>query len=162
MEKSNYNIKHIHALKVNGKRILGSVDIVKAQKDYFSKIYSQNKDVKLLTDNYEEFRMKQNLLHISEDTNNLCESKNSLDELHKAVKDLASNKTPGSDGLPGEFYKFFWNDISDHACQSFENAFSTGQLLPSQGQRIINLIPQKEKKHLDRINFLTPFVYFKY
>ena len=69
----------------------------------------------------------------------------SLDELHKAVKDLASNKTPGLDGLPGEFYKFFWNDISYLVLQSFEDAFNTGQLSPSQRQGIINLIPKNEK-----------------
>ena len=72
MEKSNYNIKHICVVKVNGKQILGSANILKAQKDYFSKIYSQNKDVRLLTDSYEQFLLKQKLLHISEDTNNLC------------------------------------------------------------------------------------------
>ena len=87
--KSNYNIKHIRVLKVNRKQILGSADILKAQKQYLSEIHSQNKDVMLLTDNYEEFLLKQNLLHISEDANNLCESKDSPEELHKAVKDLA-------------------------------------------------------------------------
>ena len=146
MEKSNYNIKHIRALKVNGKQILGSADILKAQKDYFSKIYSQKKEVRLLTDSYEQFLLKQNLLQISEYTNNLCESKISLDELHKAVKDLASNKTPGSDGLPGEFYKFSWNDISYLVLQSFEDAFSTGQLSPSQRQGK-NPYSQKRKKN---------------
>ena len=29
-------------------------------------------------------------------------------------KDMSLNKMPGSDGLPVEFYKVFWNDVADH------------------------------------------------
>ena len=28
------------------------------------------------------------------------------------LKNMKNNKTPGTDGFPVEFYKFFWNDIS--------------------------------------------------
>ena len=34
-----------------------------------------------------------------------CDSDLSFDEITKAVKSLANNKTPGPDGLPIEFYK---------------------------------------------------------
>ena len=36
------------------------------------------------------------------------------------------NKTPGSDGLPVEFYKVFWNDISDLFLNSINYAYRSG------------------------------------
>ena len=34
-------------------------------------------------------------------------------EILNIVKSLPNNKTPGEDGLPSEFYKFFWIDIKN-------------------------------------------------
>ena len=33
-------------------------------------------------------------------------------ECLEALKTMESEKTPGTDGFPAEFYKVFWNDIS--------------------------------------------------
>ena len=43
-----------------------------------------------------------------------CEGLLTKEECLQALKDMSLNKTPGSDGLPVEFYKVFWGDISDH------------------------------------------------
>ena len=32
-------------------------------------------------------------------------------ECLESLKSMESNKSPGSDGLPAEFYKVFWNDV---------------------------------------------------
>ena len=56
---------------------------------------------------------------------------------------MDSNKTPGSDGLPAEFYKMFWNDIADFLLGSINYAYETGQLSVSQKRGIIKLIPKK-------------------
>ena len=32
----------------------------------------------------------------------------------ESLKSMESNKSPGSDGLPAEFYKVFWNEINQH------------------------------------------------
>lgn len=42
-----------------------------------------------------------------------CEDLLNKAECLKALKDMECNKIPGSDSLPAEFYKVFWNDISD-------------------------------------------------
>ncbi len=34
-------------------------------------------------------------------------------DILESIKDLASGKTPGSDGLPADFHKFFYSDIKD-------------------------------------------------
>ena len=57
---------------------------------------------------------------------------------------MDSNKTPGSDGLPTEFYKIFWNDIADFLLGSINYAYKTGQLSVSQKRGIVKLIPKKD------------------
>ena len=57
---------------------------------------------------------------------------------------MDSNKTPGSDGLPAEFYKIFWNDIADLLLDSINYAYQTGQLSVSQKHGIVKLIPKKD------------------
>ena len=57
---------------------------------------------------------------------------------------MDSNKTPGSDGLPAEFCKIFWNDIADFLLGSINYAYKTGQLSVSQKRGIVKLIPKKD------------------
>ena len=57
---------------------------------------------------------------------------------------MECNKTPGSDGLPAEFYKVFWNDIADLLLKSLNYAHQTGELSVTQRRGIIKLIPKKD------------------
>ena len=60
------------------------------------------------------------------------------------MKNLEADKTPGTDGLPADFYKVFWNDISDYLVNSINYAFGKGQLSVTQRQGIIKLIPKQD------------------
>ena len=89
---------------------------------------------------------------ISQETKSTCDAKITLDEIKEAINDLPNNKTPGTDGLPIEFYKFFGNDILDILSKSFENSFELGHLSNSQRRGVLCLIPQKRKRfNKDRI-----------
>lgn len=57
---------------------------------------------------------------------------------------MEPDKTPGSDGLPADFYKVFWNNISDFLVHAINYAFERGQLLVTQRRGIIKLIPKKD------------------
>jgi len=57
---------------------------------------------------------------------------------------MDSDKTPVTDGLPAEFYKVFWKDISALLISSFNYAFETGYLSVTQRRAIIKLIPKKD------------------
>ena len=42
-----------------------------------------------------------------------CEGQLSATEcLQKSLKPMESGKSPGMDGIPAEFYKVFWDDVS--------------------------------------------------
>jgi len=57
---------------------------------------------------------------------------------------MDSDKTPGTDGLPAEFYKVFWKDISALLISSFNCAFESGYLSVTQRRGFIKLIPEKD------------------
>ena len=54
-------------------------------------------------------------------------------------------KTPGTDGLPAEFYRFFWPDICHDMVASYNFASQYGMLSISQRRRMISLIPKQSK-----------------
>ena len=73
-----------------------------------------------------------------------CEGLLTKEECLQALKDMSLNKTPGSDGLPVEFYKVFWSDISDHLLNALNYAYHKGQLSVSQKTRSNKVNPKKK------------------
>ncbi len=69
-------------------------------------------------------------------------------EILTSIKKLHSSKTPGSDGLPADFYKFFWCDIKNLWAQSIIYAMVKGELSVKQKHGIITLLPKKGKNRL--------------
>ena len=50
---------------------------------------------------------------LNENEKEICEADLTVKELGIKLKNLPNNKTPGSDGLCAEFYKFFWKDSKE-------------------------------------------------
>ena len=73
-----------------------------------------------------------------------CEGALTEKECLEALKDMESDKTPGTDGLPAEFYKVFWKDISTILIKSLNYACEKDQLSITQRRGIIKLIPKKD------------------
>ena len=64
-----------------------------------------------------------------------------------SIKDTSLDKTPGSDGLPVEFYKVL-EGISDHLLNALNYAYHKGQVSVSQKPEIIKLIPPEKCRAL--------------
>ena len=73
-----------------------------------------------------------------------CEGMLTKAECLQALKSMKPRKTPGSDGLPIEFYKVFWNKISHCLLNTFNYAYIEGKFSISQRCWIIKLIPKKD------------------
>ena len=58
---------------------------------------------------------------------------------------MESGKSPGTDGLPAEFYKIFWNDVSTFLIDALNMSFSKGYLSISQRRGLITLLTKFEK-----------------
>lgn len=85
---------------------------------------------------------------ISQKNIDLCESPLSINELDDVIKKAPSNKSPGPDGLPFEFYRTFWEDIKEMILDVFKECMENGEMTDSMKQGLIVLIP-KPNKDLD-------------
>ena len=56
----------------------------------------------------EEFLTNASLPKLNENQKSQCEGLMTESELLKSIKTFKNGKTPGTDGLTAEFYKFFW------------------------------------------------------
>ena len=73
----------------------------------------------------------------------MCDAILTEAECAEALKSMDSDKTPGTDGLPAEFYKLFWNDISTFLLSALNFGYESGCLSITQRRGIIKLIPKK-------------------
>ena len=73
-----------------------------------------------------------------------CEGMLTKAECLQALKSMKPEKTPGSDGLPIEFYKAFWNEISDCLLNAINYPDTEGKFSISQRRGIIKLIPKSK------------------
>ena len=67
-------------------------------------------------------------------------------ECFNALKDMEPDKSPGTDGLPPEFYQMFWSEVSKPLIKALNYGFEIGQLSISQKRGIIKLIPKKSEE----------------
>ena len=68
-----------------------------------------------------------------------CEGIISKDECVSAIRTFKNDKSPGTDGLPAEFYKIFWNDVIDLVIESYQYTYDLNEMSISQRQSIITL-----------------------
>ena len=73
-----------------------------------------------------------------------CEGALTEKECLEVLKDMGTEKIPGTYGLTAEFYKVFWNDISAILIRAPNYAYETGQLSVTQRRGNIKLIPKKD------------------
>ena len=65
-----------------------------------------------------------------------------------ALKGLQTGKSPGSDGLPIEFYSAFWELLCDPLLSVLNDCFRVGSLCTSQREALLRLIYKKDDKRL--------------
>ena len=61
-------------------------------------------------------------VHLSKAQETSCEGPITETECLSSLKPMADRKTPGTNGLPAEFYKMFWSNISDALIAAFNFA----------------------------------------
>ena len=63
-------------------------------------------------------------------------------EIYNAIKNLNTNKAPGLDGIPVEFYQKFWKIIKTEMVQIIKNIINGTLLINNQRKAIITLLPK--------------------
>jgi len=146
LEKRNQENKNIKLLyDEKGCAITGTKNIMDMEVKYYKELYksSTNKH------NKHNCKDSHNLFFNNDDMEfkNIDDISDLLDEqkLWETINSFACNKSPGSDGLPIEFYKAFWPYIKDLLMANYNDIWNTGELKITQKQGVITLIPKKDK-----------------
>ena len=110
-EKRHHDIKTVSKLKVGlNCYIEGQFEILKEGKKIYESLYRSTKINPKIFKKL-PFLNPENVTALSEEENKSCEGLLNEEECINALKDFDNNKTLGTDGLPAEFYRFFWPDI---------------------------------------------------
>ena len=78
-----------------------------------------------------------NDLKLSDNQKLSCEGPLSPAECFESLKTTETGKSPGTDGLPAEFYKVIWNDVSPFLLASLNLSISKGYLSTSQRRGLL-------------------------
>ena len=74
------------------------------------------------------------------------------EEARKALEDAATGKSPGSDGLPAEFFSTFWHVLGEDLVEVLNASLMTGHFPPSQRRALITVLFKKGAR-LDQKNW---------
>ena len=141
LEKRNYKTKHITRLKTSQTEHTDDPqEIIQLQKNFYETLYGNCKRSECFDSIFLD-----NLPKISPENIQITEKELSLEELNNAIILMKCGKTPGTDGLSVDFYKFFWNDIKDVVLESLDVAMTNNIMSQEQRRAVLRLIPKKDK-----------------
>ena len=120
-EKSRAIKSVIGPLNVNGSLIVESEDVIKCCKDYYQSLYSREQVDAAMIDYFVA-----DIPHLTSNQAACCNGPITYDECWKAIKEMKPNRSPGSDGLPKEFYELYFPLFGNDYINVINNAFSDG------------------------------------
>ena len=113
LEKRHFNCKTIRNLKTeNNIRISKDAEILQEAKTFYESLYSSKIDLSTSNEKEDSFFPENHKIKLNYNHKMSCEGLLSAAECLQSLKTMESGKSPGTDGLPAEFYKMFWNDVS--------------------------------------------------
>ena len=143
LENRNFVSKMMpNLVKEDGSKTFDQADIIAETKHFYEKLYTYKEVDDVDLDDILNF---DDIPKLSENQKNKLEGKITLDEALQALKSMANNKSPGSDGFTVEFFKFFWKDIGELLIRSINYGYEKGELSIAQKEGIITCIPKGEK-----------------
>ena len=143
-------------LNLDGKIITDPSEILTEQKRFYNNIYSSKVSGNPCL--RAKFFANKNIKKLDPEDKILCDGEITESEPKIVLKNMKNNKTPGTDGFPVEFYKIF--GISSFLINSFNEAFTKGELSLTQKQGITICLPKGNKpreflKHRRPISLLN-------
>ena len=145
LEKRNYTNKCITRLKVEreSKEVTEQKEILKHIQLFYQDLYSSREHELKCFD--AGFIMNHTPPQIPEEMKAELNQSLEMGEIHRSLKNMKNNKSPGADGFTAEFFKFFWPDLKHYLHKSYLCSIEKGILSPTQRQGVITLLPKGNK-----------------
>ena len=141
LENRNFKSKCIkEIIKDDGSIVTGLNDILTEQVNFYQKLYDCDDEYS----NVDIFNYvnPSKITKLGENEKQSIEGDISYDELLSCVKKTKNNKSPGVDGFPVEFIKFFWIDIGKFLLRAINDSYRKNNLSISQTLGVITCIPK--------------------
>ena len=143
LENRSWQKKTISTIKDGEGKLSSDPDkILKEIHDFYENLYSNSQNQNSSDDNFQDLFNKINIPKLTDSEKELLEKPLSKQEIVDVIKSMKTNKAPGFDGLPIEFYVVFWPDICDMLLDSFNFSLRSGMMSLSQRNGIITLLPK--------------------
>ena len=140
LEKKHGADQWIAAMRGADGEIVSDIDgICQSWVTFFSSLFSAE-EVDLKT--------QENLLanlsaRLPSSASSSCEGPITSEEARKALEGAATGKSPGSDGLPAEFFSVFWHVLGEDLVEVLNASLAAGRLPSSQRRALITLLFKK-------------------
>ena len=119
-------------------------EIQESFETYYNNLYSQCNLAGAST--VKQFLETLDLPSIGEEQNKFITQEITRAEIDRAISRLKTNKVPGGDGLPAEWYKIFRNSLTPILLKCFNHVLKGGETPASWKQAIISVIPKAGKE----------------
>ena len=145
LEKRNFINKTITKLNLGNNIFTEEPSkILDAQKIFYKDLYtSRLSDIN--RENGQEYIRENKSYQLTTNQRETLDQEFTEEEVATSIKSMRNNKTPGTDGFPIEFYKFFWVDIKKYLIKCFKQSFVDGKLSINQKRGIISCLPKGNK-----------------
>ena len=147
LEKQNKAKSVIRKLLINNKEVTNPKEILHRLETFYMNKYTKCPGI--TGQGCKDYLKDINLPKLDHDDSNKCNGYITLSEIHKALLEMKSNKTPGNDGLTTEFYLSFFTEIGLYLLNSINAAYENNNLSTTQKQAVINLLEKKGRDTRD-------------
>ena len=140
LEKQQKSKQNLNKLKISNSQVTTDPEIIlKEVRSFYKTLYSKQKPNERAINHIFVGTNKT----ISQKSKTQCEDTLTEENLRKALFDMESNKSPGTDGLTAEFYKHFWDLIGPHLLKVIHSCLQNKQLTHSQQEAVISCLYKK-------------------
>ena len=141
MENRHFLSKQMLKLETDqGVTLTTTEDMLEATKLFYEKLYCEQ-DIKGIDPRL----YAKDLPKLDDNERNRLEGKITKEEATDALRAMQNDKSPGTDGMTVNFFKFFWNDIGDFVIRSINEGFKRGEMSVTQKEGIIICLPKADK-----------------
>ena len=119
-----------------------TAEIQRVMRDYYKQLYANKMDN---LEEMDKFLEMHNLPRLNQEEIENINRPITSTEMETVIKNLPTNKSPGSDGFTGEFYQTFREELTPILLKIFQNIAEGGTLPNSFYEATITLIPKPDK-----------------